>query len=89
VEVRLQVQDSLLLLEISEVFDPVLGKGLPQLDRPGSAHLQPMPGSPPEHLRSEVLEAPLAKERGSPRHLNEGDTRLVVGDGRPVELLLP
>ena len=88
-KVRLELQNSLLFQEVSKVVDTIPGYCLSQFDGPGPFDLQPMAGSTSEHLRCQVLEA-------TPSHLgrltllfDEGNTRLVMGYGRPDELFFP
>jgi hypothetical protein len=85
----LEVQNSLLFLEVSEVVDSIPGKGLSQLDGASSADFEPVSRSSPEHLRGEILEATPAEDGLLSRLLNQGDSRLIVGHRRAVELFLP
>ncbi len=74
----MEVQNSLLFLEVPEVVYPILGECLCELDGAGAVNFQPVAPGRPEHLGGEVLEASASEFRGVPGYLDEGHTRLVM-----------
>ena len=69
-EVRLEVENSLLFLEIPKVVDAIPGQGFPELDRPGSLDFEPVSLGRSEHLCGEIPEAPSTELRFFPWYLD-------------------